>query len=176
MWTRRAKFCLLCATPLELRPVKGRERLACPAERCQFVLYENPASAAAAVVRDAEGRVLLIRRRIEPYRGAWALPAGYQEADERPEDTLVREVFEETGMTIEVDRLFDYLFIPDDHRKPANVAVYLCRPIRGELRAGHDAAEAGWFHLDALPDEIGFDNQRLILSRLPRVPSAPEAP
>lgn len=140
------------------------------------MLYENPASAAAAVVRDADGRVLLIRRRIEPFRGAWALPAGYQEADERPEETLMREVFEETGMVIEVDRLFDYIFIPDDHRKPANVAVYLCRSTGGELCAGHDAAEAGWFHLDALPDEIGFDNRRLILSRLPRFPAEPEAP
>jgi len=176
MWNRRAKFCLLCATPLETRLIEGRDRLACPAERCQFVLFENPASAAAAVVRDDDGRVLLIRRRIEPYRGAWALPAGYQEADERPEETLVREVFEETGMRIVVDRLFDYIFIPDDHRKPANVAVYLCRPTGGELQAGHDAAEADWFHLDALPAEIGFDNQRLILSRLPRHPSDPQAP
>jgi len=176
MWNRRAKFCLLCATPLETRSVEGRDRLACPAERCQFVLYENPASAAAAVVRDDDGRVLLIRRRIEPFRGAWALPAGYQEADERPEETLIREVFEETGMRIVVDRLFDYIFIPDDHRKPANVAVYLCRPTGGELQAGHDAAEADWFHLDALPAEIGFDNQRLILSRLPRHPSDPQAP
>lgn len=156
--------------------VEGRDRLACPAERCHFVLYENPASAAAAVVRDGDGRVLLIRRRIEPFRGAWALPAGYQEVDERPAETLVREVKEETGIDIVVDRLFDYIFIPDDHRKPANVAVYLCRPTGGALVAGHDAAEAEWFHLDQLPAEIGFDNQRLILSRLPRLPDEPAAP
>ena len=175
MWSRRAKFCLLCATPLERATVEGRSRLACPAVDCRFVVYENPASAAAAVVRDAAGRVLLIRRRIEPYRGAWALPAGYQEADESPEDTLIREVGEETGIAIEVDRLFDLIFVPDDHRKPANVAVYLCRPVGGELRAGHDAAEARWFALDDLPDEIGFDNRARILSRLPRAAEPPGA-
>ena len=167
MWSRRAKFCLLCAAPLRSMPIEGRERLACPAEDCKFVLYENPACAAAAVVRDSADRVLLVRRGIEPFRGSWALPAGYQEADERPEESLVREVLEETGIEVVVDRLFDLLYV-EDPRKPANVAVFLCHPSGGELCAGHDAADAQWFPLDALPAEIGFDNQRLILSRLPR--------
>ena len=44
------------------------------------------------------------------------------------------------------------------------------------LRYAFNRSTEAHYHLDALPDEIGFDNQRLILSRLPRVPSAPEAP
>ena len=64
--------------------------------------------------------------------------------------------------------LFDVIWMPDDPRKPANVIVYLCRPVGGELRAGSDASEAAWFRLDELPGEIGFHNAERILARLPR--------
>lgn len=146
-------------------PVEGRDRPRC--QDCGFVYFWNPACAVAGAVLDG-GRVLLIRRRLEPHRGAWALPAGYQEIDEDPRDSLRREVREETGLEVEVGELFDAVWIPDDPRKPANVLVYLCTPTGGELHAGSDAAEAAWFDLDDLPDEVGFGNRERILERLPR--------
>ncbi len=130
--------------------------------------YLNPACAAAGAVLDGRGRVLLIRRRIPPFRGQWALPAGYQEIDEDPRDTALREVREETGIEAEVVRLFDVVWVADDPRKPADVIVYLCRPLGGELRAASDADDARWFPLDDLPGEVGFDNRRRILDQLPR--------
>lgn len=170
MWQRRAKHCPLCAAELVKSLIEGRERLACSA--CAFVLFENPACAAAAVVLDARRRVLLIRRAIEPFRGQWALPAGYQEIDETPEVAVVREVREEAGLEIAVIALLDLLFVPEDLRKPANLAVYLCAPAAGcdveLLKAGEDALEAGWFELDALPADLGFENGPRILERLRR--------
>lgn len=129
--------------------------------------FWNPASAVAGAVLDGP-RVLMIRRRIEPHRGAWALPAGYQEIDEDPRDSLRREVREETGLEVEVGELFDAVWVPDDPRKPANVLVYLCTPAGGVLRAGSDASEAAWFDLNDLPEEVGFENRERILDRLPR--------
>ena len=129
--------------------------------------FWNPASAVAAAVQDGP-RVLLIRRNLAPHRGSWALPAGYPEIDEDPRETARREVREETGLEIEVGDLFDAVWIPDDPRKPANVLVYLCRPSGGKLQAGSDAAEAAWFDLEDLPEEVGFDNRERILARLPR--------
>ena len=162
----QSRYCPLCAEELVAAAVEGRTRAQCPA--CGFVLYLNPASAAAAAVLDDAGRVLLIRRRIEPFLGSWALPAGYQEIDEDPRETALREVREESGLSVEVVRLFDVLWMPDDPRRPANVIVYLCRPVSGELRPGSDASDVAWFALDRLPDPIGFRNAELILSRLPR--------
>lgn len=168
MWFDRARYCPLCRTGLVWGEVEGRRRLRCP--DCEFVLFLNPASAAAAVVLDRRRRVLLVRRSIRPYRGAWALPAGYQEIDEDPRETVAREVREETGVAIEPLFLLDLLFVPDDDRKPANVAVFLCRPLAGQaeapLRPGHDAEAAAWFDLDGLPAELGFDNGPRILHRL----------
>lgn len=164
MWQNKAKLCPLCGEDLAFRKVGGRSRPACGG--CGFVLYLNPASAAAAVVLGADRRVLLVKRAIQPFRGCWALPAGYQEFDEAPEVTAVREAREEAGVEVEVLSLLDLVFVPDDPRKPANVAFYLCRPISGEPSPGAEEEDAGWFSLDDLPSPLGFDNYERILGRL----------
>lgn len=164
MWEQSAQYCPLCGSLLTPSTVEGRERLRCG--DCGFVLYQNPASAAAGLVIDGGGRILFVRRGIAPFKGAWALPAGYQEIDEEPEDAVRREVLEETGIECRVVGLLDLFFVGDDPRKPANVALFLCEPIRGELCGGREEQEVGWFSIDALPDEIGFDNSRRILDRL----------
>lgn len=164
MWSTDARFCLLCGTGLVTALIEGRPRKRCA--RCAFVLFENPASAAAGVVIDEQRRVLLVRRAIEPFLGWWALPAGYQEADEQPEETARREVLEETGIAVHVEGLLDLVFMPRDARKPANVAFFLCRPTGGLLLPGHDANAAAWFPLAELPTDLGFDNGPLVLERM----------
>ncbi len=157
-------YCLLCAEKLILADVEGRSRLRCSS--CSFVLYLNPAAASAGLVLDGRGRVLLVRRGIEPHKGAWALPAGYQEADEESHWTVVREIREETGVEVEALGLLDLFYVPDPGRKPANVALHLCRPVGGEVSAGEDASEAAWFDLDQLPEPIGFNNREQVFDRL----------
>ncbi|MDZ4774263.1 MAG: NUDIX hydrolase [Planctomycetota bacterium] len=161
MWHRQTHHCPLCAARLVPAFVEGRERTRCPA--CAFVHFENPASAAAGVVIDEHERVLLVRRAIEPYMGSWALPAGYQEIDEDPRQTVVREIKEESGIDVEACELLDLLFVAAPARKPANLAVYLCRPLGGVLVPGHDAVEAAWFDLAALPEDLAFENGPRIL-------------
>ncbi len=174
MWQERAKRCPLCSGELGPLEVGSRLRLCCVA--CGFVLYQNPASAAAGVVLNRSGEILLVRRALEPYRDHWALPAGYQEIDEEPAFTIVREVREETGVEVEVLGLLDLLFVPDDPRKPANVAVFLCREVGGALSPGADETDVGWFALDALPAPIGFENYPRILGRLHAPDEYPESP
>jgi len=174
VWQDQAKHCPLCSAALCASPVAGKIRLRCP--RCPFVLYSNPASAAAGVVFNQKGEVLLVRRAIEPFCGFWALPAGYQEIDEDPRETVVREVQEEAGLEIEVHGLLDLLFVYDDPRKPANVAVFLCVATGGTLRPGPEESDAAWFPLDGLPADIGFDNYPRILDRLRHADGYPESP
>jgi len=163
MWNDEPKYCPKCGGLLRSRLVEGRERPACSA--CPFVHYRSPASAAAAVVL-REGSLLLIRRRNEPHRGRWSIPAGYQEVDETPAQAAVREAREETGVEIEVERLLDVLYTADDPRKPGNLVVFLCRARGGEPRPGDDAEEVRFFPLGELPEEVGFVNDRLLLERI----------
>lgn len=174
MWHERAKHCPLCRAALAAVDVGGRARLRCGA--CGFVLYSNPAAAAAGVVFNEAREVLLVRRAIEPYRGYWALPAGYQEIDEHPSQTVLREIREEAGIEARVAGLLDLLFIPDDPRRPANVAVFLCAAEACQPAPGVEESEARFFPLDGLPDDIGFDNYERILGRLLRPEGYPGAP
>ena len=163
VWQASAKHCPLCGASLVRLVIEGRERSRCGA--CRFVVYENPSSAAAGIVLDEARRVLLVQRAIEPHKGDWALPAGYQEIDETPAQAAVREVREESGIESEVIELFDLVFVAD-RRRTSNLAVFLCRPIGGRLDPGDDALDARWFALDALPQNLGFGNGPRLLERL----------
>jgi 8-oxo-dGTP diphosphatase len=159
----RASFCMWCGAPLARRPLFGAVRAACT--RCPFVLFRTPAAGAAAVV--VRGReILMVRRGIEPYRGCWGFPGGFQEYGESPEQAAVREVREETGLAVRVIRMLDVYYTIDDPRKRANLVVYLAQPVAGELRAADDALDARFFSLDGLPSEIAFENNRRLLRRL----------
>jgi 8-oxo-dGTP diphosphatase len=67
-----------------------------------------------AVVHDAAGRLLLIQRGHDPHRGQWSLPGGRIEAGESPEQAVVREVHEETGLQVVPGRLVGRVTIPGD--------------------------------------------------------------
>ncbi len=170
-WTDRARHCPLCGARLELREVEGRKRPACP--DCSYVLYRNPASASGAlVVRERE--ILLVRRGIDPYKDCWGIPAGFQEYEEDPETTAIRETLEETGIRIRILGLLSLLYTVDDPRKKANLAVFLGVPVEGTLRPGADASEVRWWSLDRLPDRIAFRNNRKLCEELLR--SCPAGP
>jgi 8-oxo-dGTP diphosphatase len=160
-WTE--KHCPVCGALLERAVVEGRERPRCAG--CAFVRYENPSPVAGGIVLDGRGSVVLVRRALEPFRGAWALPAGFQEIDETPREAAAREVREESGLVVEVGELYDLVFVPD-RRRSVNLALFLCRPTGGRLEVGSDVLDAAWFRLDALPPDLAFENGPLFLERL----------
>ena len=164
-WEDRAAFCIVCGAELEEREVFGAARKTCTA--CDYIQFRSPACAAAVVV--VRGReILLVRRGIEPYRGLWGFPAGFQDYWETAQEAAVREVHEETGLEIAIERLLDVCYTRDDPRKRANVVVYLARPVAGTLCASDDAADAAFFSLDSLPEKMAFENNQAILRRLAR--------
>lgn len=115
---------------------------------------------------DERGRVLLVKRAIDPCRGAWALPAGYQEIHETAAQTAEREVLEECGLAVVALELYDLQRVETRGRRPLNLAIYLCVKGGGALRAGDDALAAEWFELAALPEPLAFDNRERILAPL----------
>lgn len=118
---------------------------------------DNPlVGVGAVIVRD--GRVLLIRRGQAPLLGEWSLPGGALECGETLRAGVVREAGEETGLIVEaIDMLgvYERVTRADDGRVRYHYVLidFLCRPVRGDVQAGSDAAEARWFRreeLDAL--------------------------
>lgn len=139
----------------------GEERPTCP--ECGWVHYEDPKVACAALLLRGD-HVLLVRRTIEPEIGLWAIPAGFVNAYELPEDAVRREMREETGLEVEVAQLFDVLSGREHPRGSDILLVYVVRQVGGVLAAGDDAGDAAWFKLDALPP-LAFSNTQHILSQ-----------
>jgi ADP-ribose pyrophosphatase YjhB (NUDIX family) len=108
---------------------------------------ETPLVGVGAVVVD-EGRVLLVRRGTEPLKGEWSLPGGVLELGESLLSGVVREVLEETGLTVEPLELVELLYrihrANDRVRYHYVIADYLCRVSGGELKAASDADAVRW--------------------------------
>ena len=152
----RFRFCPECGAPLVLEMRGDRERPVCPA--CGFVVYLNPAVAAGTLV-EIDGRVVLIRRAVEPRKGYWGLPAGYVEADESAEEAAIRETREEAGLEVELDDLLGVYSFGEGPHERGVLILYSAHVVGGELRAGDDALEARTFAPDKLP-EIAFSTHR----------------
>lgn len=100
-------------------------------------------TAASAVIFRRDGRVLLIRRGRPPRAGTWSLPGGHVEDGETPEETVVREVREETGLVVSVVRYLG-LYRLRDSNVAFDIHEFQCAPVEEDASAGDDAAEVRW--------------------------------
>lgn len=108
------------------------------------------------------GKVLLIKRRRDPFKGSYALPGGIVEYGESAEDCVVREVLEETGLRTRVVRLVGVFSSPDrDPRGHFITLLYELDFIGGSLMGGDDAESAGFYPMDELPP-MAFDHPLMI--------------
>ena len=97
-----------------------------------------------ALIRDPDGRLLLIKRGHDPGAGLWSLPGGRIEPGETDQQAVVREIAEETGLTVVCGRLAGTATLPGLGTDTVVVRDYRAVVVGGALAAGDDAAEARW--------------------------------
>ncbi len=155
-------YCPYCGGHLSERRLEARDRLCCMA--CQRPFYENPVPATCTVVVNGSGRILLVRRSVDPKKGDWCLPGGFMELGETPEDAALRELYEETGLRGEIDRLLGVASAPNnDYDTVLMLGFAVCR-YTGTPVAGDDADAVRWFDPGCLP-QIAFTSHRRFISR-----------
>ncbi|MCI6104952.1 MAG: NUDIX domain-containing protein [Bacteroidales bacterium] len=141
---------------------------------CGFTLYANASASTVAVIVDAAGRLLCVRREREPARGTLDLPGGFVDPGETLEAGCLREVREETGLDVRIER---YLFSLTNVYPFSGLDVhttdsfFLCRPTdplsAATVRAADDAADARWIAPDNLePALFGLRSIRCGVERL----------
>ena len=114
-------------------------------------------------------KILLIKRKNEPFKGKWALPGGFVEYGERVEDTVVREIYEETGLKTKIRDFIGIYSDPNrDPRGHTITVVYFLDIKGGELKSGDDASDVKFFDLKDLP-ELSFDHDIIIKDILRRI-------
>ena len=155
--------CQRCGHPTETRNVGGRSRPVCTA--CGTVTYQDPRLAACVVILRGAGSdtEVLLGQRAGNTRtpGAWSFPAGFIDRGEQVEDAAVREVREETALTVTLGPLLGVWSAAGEN------TVLLAWPaatVLGTATAGDDLTSVGWFPVDDLPGP-GFGHDLDILRR-----------
>jgi ADP-ribose pyrophosphatase YjhB (NUDIX family) len=115
----------------------------------------NPVPSVAAVLEQG-GRVLLVKRGVEPGLGMWGLPGGFIEMGETISEAVVREVEEETGLRCKPIRIIDSQSVLGGYYGDLVVTCFAAEIVSGALKAGEDAVDAQFFDPANLP-ELAFE-------------------
>jgi len=124
--------------------------------------HRNPALTTDLIIRDRQGRVVLIERKFPP--PGWALPGGFVDYGESLEQAAVREALEETSLEVRLERQFHTYSDPDrDPRQHAVTTVFLATVAGGTLRAADDAAVAAFFTREQVEAmALAFDHRAIL--------------
>ncbi|MCL0028917.1 NUDIX hydrolase [Dehalococcoidia bacterium] len=114
---------------------------------CGQVAYVDP-KLAATVLASLDGKLLLVRRAIEPHIGKWSFPAGYVDRGEAVESAAIREVKEETNLDVEIVR---HIGLYSRDGSPVALAAYAANVVGGDLKPGTEAQDVRFFQRDQLP-------------------------
>ena len=146
------RFCPVCGAALEPRVLKATEpkRLVCTSPTCGFVFYLDPKIAVGTVIRMHDGKIVLVRRAIEPGYGKWVFPGGYVDRGEEVTLAAIREAREESGLEVTLDRLINIYSYAG--RTPI-IVVYASTYVGGELAVDDEGLEARAFEPEDIPWE-----------------------
>jgi 8-oxo-dGTP diphosphatase len=149
------RYCSYCAAPLP-----GPPPVTCPACDASHWLDAKPC-AGALVTHD--GRLLLVRRAHQPWRGSWDVPGGFCGPREHPAEAAAREVREETGLVVRVGDVLGMwidTYAPDGpgaDKVTLNIYFHATPDRASEaVRDPYEVAEIAWFAPDELPADIAF--------------------
>ena len=131
--------------------------------------YPMPAITADVVVFHKMPResvkVLLIKRKNEPYKDCWALPGGFMNIDETLENCAMRELYEETGLLTRVVHIGVLDKVDRDPRGRVISHIYIASALdsTGFLKAGDDAESLAWFSQEECKDiNLAFDHKEAV--------------
>src|SRR3954464_14106245 len=152
--THAYQFCPLCGAPLERRLLKPTEPERPVCTRCGFVFYIDPKIAVGTIIRVDSGRIVLVRRAIEPGYGKWVFPGGYVDRGEPLTSAAIREAREECGLEVRLDALVNIYSYPG--RAPV-IVVYAASVVSGSLCIDDESLETAEFDTAAIPwDDLAF--------------------
>ena len=156
----KPQFCYACGGKLKCQFVEDEDctRLVC--QDCGAITYINPRVVAAAIP-EFDGKIMLLRRAIEPSYGMWTFPAGYVDLWESVPDGAAREVMEEINVPIDINSLLGVYSSSDS---PIALVVYRATALTSNIYPGRETMEARLFAPDEIPwDDLAFPTTKAAL-------------
>jgi 8-oxo-dGTP diphosphatase len=130
----------------------------------RFEDIRTPKVVTDALILTRDGKIVLVKRRDEPFRGFYAIPGGFVEYGETVEAACVREAFEETGLRVKIERLLGVYSNPtrDPRGHTAGVA-YICRLVGGSLKDSDETEGVRAFSKDEIKKlKLAFDHAKIL--------------
>lgn len=154
-------FCPNCgSSSVQLEVPEGDHRLRHVCQNCQTIHYNNPLVVVACLIT-YNNKILLAKRGIEPRKDFWNLPGGFLENDETAEEGALREVLEETGLTITIDRLHTVFSVVKANQV---FLIFKAEAPDDNYTLTPESTEIEFFEYDAIPwDEIAFSSNAYAL-------------
>ncbi len=119
-----------------------------------------------AIIPYPDNKILLIKRNTRPFVGFWALPGGRMDLGETLEQTVVREIKEETGLEVSIVSVVgDYVEVGtrEDVEYKYYPRCFVVKPVGGELKKqDSEIQEMQLFSLNALPQPLAFEHDQMI--------------
>lgn len=145
-------YCPDCGQSLEKRTERGgRQRPFCTP--CERFFYDDPKVAAGCIVSDG-GRLLMVKRAIEPSYGLWTFPGGFVDRGETVPAAAAREVLEESGIKVRIEGLLGVYSYPG---RPIVVVVYTARALTTEFSPDDETLECAWLRAEEIPwEQLAF--------------------
>ncbi len=132
--------------------------------KCGWCHYNNPLPSVAGFIINSRNEILLVKRGVEPGKGAWALASGFIESGETPEQAVLRELKEETGLNCSVKNLLGVFVEPTRQYGDVLILGYALDVVGGRLKANSDTTAVHYFPEDKLP-RIPFLSHRQIINQ-----------
>lgn len=124
--------------------------------------FKSPIVVVDGIVLE-KGKVLMVKRAIQPFLGYWVFPGGHVDYGERTEEAIIRELKEELGISVKIIKLFGVYSDPKrDPRYPTVSIVYLLKKTKGKVKLDYEASEFKYFTLNNLPKKIGVDHRKIL--------------
>ncbi len=130
-----------------------------------FKKYKNPIPTVDAIIHNNLNRILLVKRKRDPYKGYLALPGGFINHGETVEDAVKREVLEETSLNVEPLEILGVYSDPSrDPRDHIISTVFVCLKLDdSDGKAGDDASDLSWIDLNKVSDQsLAFDHKQIL--------------
>ena len=155
------RYCPVCGSADFL--VSSEKSKKC--RQCGHEMFLNPSAAVVAFIRNSRGELLVVERDCEPAKGTLDLPGGFTDIDETVEESVIREIKEETGLTVTATT---YLFSYPNHYLYSGMDIptldffFECQvEDTSVLHAADDAASCQWLPLHQIhPEAFGLHSIR----------------
>lgn len=159
------KYCPRCREVLDR---EGNRKVICP--KCGFVYFFSPIPCNAIVIKNSIGEILLVERASDPFKGMLDLPGGFVELQETFDESVIREVKEETGIELSKDCLTPIMSSCDRYLyKGVNdftigIAYIAELPEGSQIHPQDDIKDAKFFRIEDIPwDNLAFESIKKIL-------------